>query len=151
VVNPSPPVWLLSGVTANNPLPLTTSMEERERCYSFVLFRHLKIGCNKIKNILLLSTFIPLRGVGTACFYHVVIKIRHLFYDQSPAWRQPSLKLEWMLTTVNAAGTNSLTCLPKHGGARCNKFWSPIQWLTSMNVLSFHDQTLSARSSSSLS
>jgi pimeloyl-ACP methyl ester carboxylesterase len=25
------------------------------------------------------------------------------------------LKLEWVLTTVNAAGTNSLTCLPKHG------------------------------------
>jgi hypothetical protein len=31
-----------------------------------------------------------------------------------------SLKLEWMLMTVNAAGTNSLTCLPKHGGARDN-------------------------------
>jgi hypothetical protein len=37
-----------------------------------------------------------------------------------------------MLTTANAAGTNSLTCLPKHGRARDNKFWSPIQWLTSM-------------------
>jgi hypothetical protein len=28
----------------------------------------------------------------------------------------------WMLTTANAAETNDLTCLPKHGGARDNKF-----------------------------
>jgi hypothetical protein len=28
----------------------------------------------------------------------------------------------WVLTTANAAGTNGLTCLPKHGGARNNKF-----------------------------
>jgi hypothetical protein len=28
----------------------------------------------------------------------------------------------WALTTANAAGTNGLTCLPKHGGARDNKF-----------------------------
>ncbi|RVE40326.1 hypothetical protein evm_015024, partial [Chilo suppressalis] len=28
----------------------------------------------------------------------------------------------WMLTTANAAGTNSLTCHPKHGGARDSKF-----------------------------
>jgi hypothetical protein len=27
-----------------------------------------------------------------------------------------------MLTTANAAGTNGLMCLPKHGGARDNKF-----------------------------
>jgi hypothetical protein len=32
----------------------------------------------------------------------------------------------WVLTTANAAGTNGLTCLPKHGGSRDNKFWSPI-------------------------
>jgi hypothetical protein len=36
------------------------------------------------------------------------------------------LKLEWVLTTANAAGTNGLTCLPKHGEARDNKLWSPI-------------------------
>jgi hypothetical protein len=35
-----------------------------------------------------------------------------------------------VLTTANAVGTNSLTCLPKHGGAWDNKFWSPMQWLT---------------------
>jgi hypothetical protein len=28
----------------------------------------------------------------------------------------------WVLTTANATGTNVLTCLPKHGGARDNKF-----------------------------
>jgi hypothetical protein len=27
-----------------------------------------------------------------------------------------------VLTTANAAGTNGLTCLPKHGGNRDNKF-----------------------------
>jgi hypothetical protein len=32
------------------------------------------------------------------------------------------LKLEWMLSTANATGTNGLTCLPKHGKARDNKF-----------------------------
>jgi hypothetical protein len=31
-----------------------------------------------------------------------------------------------VLTIANATGTNGLTCLPKHGGARDNKFWSPI-------------------------
>jgi hypothetical protein len=29
-------------------------------------------------------------------------------------------------TTANATGTNGLTCLPKHVGARDNKFWLPI-------------------------
>jgi hypothetical protein len=28
----------------------------------------------------------------------------------------------WVLTTANAAGTNGLACLPKHGEARENKF-----------------------------
>jgi hypothetical protein len=31
------------------------------------------------------------------------------FYDRPPAWRQSSLKLEWMLTTANAAGINRST------------------------------------------
>jgi hypothetical protein len=30
------------------------------------------------------------------------------------------LKLEWVLTIAKATGTNGLTCLPKHGGARDN-------------------------------
>jgi hypothetical protein len=29
-----------------------------------------------------------------------------------------------MLTTANAAETNALTCLPKHGGAPYNKFFA---------------------------
>jgi hypothetical protein len=33
-------------------------------------------------------------------FYHVVIKVRQLFYDQPPDWRQPSLKLESALATA---------------------------------------------------
>ncbi|RVE49261.1 hypothetical protein evm_006055 [Chilo suppressalis] len=28
----------------------------------------------------------------------------------------------WVLTTADAAGTNGLTCLPKHGGAHVIKF-----------------------------
>jgi hypothetical protein len=62
------------------------------------------------------------------------------------------LKLEWLLTIANATGTNGLTCLPKHGGARDNKFWSPILWLAIETVLSFRDRTpsaLTARPSSS--
>ncbi|RVE46097.1 hypothetical protein evm_009261 [Chilo suppressalis] len=31
----------------------------------------------------------------------------------------------WVLTTADAAGTNGLTCLPKHGGARDSKCLSP--------------------------
>jgi hypothetical protein len=40
--------------------------------------------------------------------------------DYNPP-REPSAGW-WVLTTANAAGTNGLTCLPKHGGARDNKF-----------------------------
>jgi hypothetical protein len=40
--------------------------------------------------------------------------------------RRPSASW-WVLTTVNTAGTNGSTCLPKHGGARDNKF-SHVYW-----------------------
>jgi hypothetical protein len=75
----------------------------------------------------LFLTLIPLSGVGTTCFHHVVIKIRHLFFTigRLPDVN-PSLKLKWVLMTANATGTNGLTCLPNHGGARDNKFWSRI-------------------------
>jgi hypothetical protein len=69
--------------------------------------------------------------VGTTCFHHVMIKIRHLLLRPA-ACLQPFSKLKWILTTVNAAGTR-LTCLSKHGGAWDNKFWSSIQWPTSTN------------------
>jgi hypothetical protein len=62
---------------------------------------HMQAGAYQTRGKSLLPTLIPLSGVG-ACFHFVVIKIRQL-YD--------SLKLEWMLTTANAAGTNGLTCL----------------------------------------
>ncbi|RVE41113.1 hypothetical protein evm_014238 [Chilo suppressalis] len=40
--------------------------------------------------------------------------------------RRPSA--DWrVLTTADAAGTNFLTCLSKHGGTRDRNFWSPIQ------------------------
>jgi hypothetical protein len=35
--------------------------------------------------------------------------------------REPSAGW-WVLTTANAAGTNGLTCLQKHGGAQDNHF-----------------------------
>jgi hypothetical protein len=33
-------------------------------------------------------------------------KFGNYFSDRPPAWLQPSLKLEWMLTTANAANPN---------------------------------------------
>jgi hypothetical protein len=85
--------------------------------------------------ILLFPTLNPLSGVGTTCFSSCCDKdSAFVFYDRPPVWRQPSLKLELMLTTANVAGTNSLTCLPNHGGVWDNKFWPPIQWLTSTNA-----------------
>jgi hypothetical protein len=41
----------------------------------------------------------------------------------------------WVLTTANAAGTNGLTCLPKHEGVRDNKF------LVTHPLLNFRDRT----------
>jgi hypothetical protein len=50
-----------------------------------------------------------------------------------------------VLTTANAAGTNGLTCLPKHGGARHNNFFGhPFQDWPLRPVLSFRDRTPSA-------
>jgi hypothetical protein len=52
--------------------------------------------------LLLLPTLTPLSRVSTTCFSSCCVKIRQLFYDRPPVWRQPSLKLEWVLTTANA-------------------------------------------------
>jgi hypothetical protein len=69
---------------------------------------------------------IPLSGVGTTCFHHVMIKIRQLFLR--PAACLTSTLLETgVATNANAAKTNGLICLPKHGGAGDNKFWSPTR------------------------
>jgi hypothetical protein len=53
----------------------------------------------------------------------------------------------WVLTSANAAGTNGLTCHPKHGGARENKFLGThpmTDWWLTDKLLSFHDRRLSA-------
>jgi hypothetical protein len=61
----------------------------------------------------------PLSGVDT-CYSSCCDKdSAFIFYDR-PAWRQPSLGMEWVLTTANAARTNTLTCHPKHGRTRDN-------------------------------
>jgi hypothetical protein len=46
--------------------------------------------------------------------FHHVIKIRQLFLRPAACLASTISELEWVLTTANAAGTNSLTCLPKH-------------------------------------
>jgi hypothetical protein len=79
---------------------------------------------HKNDNLLLLPTLTPLSGVGTTCISSCSDKDSAIIF--TPACRQPSLKLECVLTTANAAGTNDLMCLPKHGGARDSKYWSPI-------------------------
>jgi hypothetical protein len=78
-------------------------MEERERCYSFILSR-----------------------TPHDVFHHVVIKIRQLFLQLAACLTSTLLENGVIqLTTENATGTNGLTCLSKHGGARDNKVWSP--------------------------
>jgi hypothetical protein len=62
-------------------------------------------------------------GTGHPCGLH----IRRTGHNPP---RGPSV-VWWMLTTANAAGTNGLTCLPKHELEIIN-FWSPIQWLTNV-------------------
>jgi hypothetical protein len=77
--------------------------------------------------VFLSPTLIPLSGVGATCFSSCCDKDSAIIFttgrlpDVNPSW-----KLEWVLTIANETGTNGLTCLPKHGGARDNKFWSPI-------------------------
>jgi hypothetical protein len=68
------------------------------------------------------STLITISVVETTCFHHVVIKIRQLFLRPAACLTSTLLELERVLTTANAARANDLTCLPKHGGARDNKF-----------------------------
>jgi hypothetical protein len=91
---------------------------------TWVCFSLIGYVPNTLYNMhLYLSTLIPLSGVGTTCFSSCCDKdSAFIFTYRPPAWRQPSLKLEWIITTTNGAGISSLTCFPKHGGARDNKF-----------------------------
>jgi hypothetical protein len=75
------------------------------------------------------------RGKSVLCFnhyHHQPINVGHCWgtglpYGLHIRWmvhnppRGPSAGW-WVLTNANTAGTNGLTCLPKHGGARGNKF-----------------------------
>jgi hypothetical protein len=76
------------------------------------------LKCNTEYNLLFL-TLIPLSGVDTTSFSLCCDKDSATIFttgrlpDVNPPWRNE--KLEWMLTTADAAGTNSLTCRPKHG------------------------------------
>jgi hypothetical protein len=71
----------------------------------------------------------------------------HFFYDWLPARRLPSLKLEWMLTTANAAGTNSLMCLRKYSSEELEitNFGHSDDWRL-RTLLTFHVRTPSALS-----
>jgi hypothetical protein len=94
----------ISGVSAINPLVTFFNIHGGKREVLFFYFTTFMEGRVSVlissiptttqNKILLFLTLIPLIGVGTTCFYHFVIKIRQVFYDQPPAWRQPSLKLE---------------------------------------------------------
>jgi hypothetical protein len=67
----------------------------------------------------LLSSSYPfpsLSKVGTTCFSSCCDKDSAIIFATGRLQRQPPLKLQWVLTTANAAGTNGLTCIPKHGG-----------------------------------
>jgi hypothetical protein len=65
-------------------------------------------------------TFPTLSWVGTTCFSSCCDKIRQLFLQTAACLT--STLIETGVTTTNATGSNALTCLPKHGGARDNKF-----------------------------
>jgi hypothetical protein len=110
-----------------------TSMEERETCYSFILSR------TPHETFIYFSSFfqtfkknlsvVALRIVSSSSSAYLCpncwdtdlpygLHIRRTGHN--PPCR-PSADW-WVLTTVNAAGTNGLTCLSKNGGARNNKF-----------------------------
>jgi hypothetical protein len=56
----------------------------------------------------------------------------------------------WVLMPTNASGTISLTCLPKHGGARYNSFGHPSNdWPTLLNFRDFRSAPTAGPLSSS--
>jgi hypothetical protein len=77
-------------------------------------------------------TLMPLSGVGTTCFSSCCDKDSETIFTTD---RLPDVNLPWNWSILFKLPTNnSLTCLPKHGGAQNNKFWSLIRWLTTTNV-----------------
>jgi hypothetical protein len=70
----------------------------------------------------LFPTLNPLSGVGTTCFHHVVIKIRHLFLQPATCLTSTLLETGVGANDCKCSRDQQITCLPKHGGARDNKF-----------------------------
>jgi hypothetical protein len=123
-------------------------MEERERCYSFILSRTPHGTYNNIEELKAIwfhhhhqpinvptvgaQAFLMDYGTYPTTLTHTLC----LLCSQDQQWynpyglptrrtghnppREPSADW-WVLTTANAAGNNGLTCLPKHGGARGDK------------------------------
>jgi hypothetical protein len=92
-----------------------------------------------------INSFFPLialSGVGTTCFYHVVKRYSHLFYDRPPALRQLSLGMQRVATTANAAETNGLTCLPSTEGLETINFGHPSDDWPLPTFLNFGGRTL---------
>jgi hypothetical protein len=116
-----------------------------EKYHSYNFFYYIKVRSTERRAMNFGLFYLPLSykvGPVQHVFYHVAIKIRQLFLHQ-PDSAIIFLNFEWVLTTANASGTNSLTCLPKHGGARDNKFWPSHDWVL-RTLLSFRNHTPSA-------
>jgi hypothetical protein len=72
-------------------------------------------GINSNEIIIIISLWIsPLLGTGLAYGLHIKRTGHNPPHGPNAGW--------WVLTTTTAAGTNGLTCLPKHGGAQDNTF-----------------------------
>jgi hypothetical protein len=98
------------------------TLQERSVMYSSVLILLLSspISSEAKQERTSFSYPYPTKWGRYNMFFIIMIKIRQLL---RPATCLTSTLLETrMLTTANAAGTNGLTCLPKHGIARDNKF-----------------------------
>jgi hypothetical protein len=67
-------------------------------------------------------SYTTLSGIGTKCFSSCCDKDSATIFRSAAYLTLTLLKLEWVLSTANAAGTNGLTFLPKHGGVRDDKF-----------------------------
>jgi hypothetical protein len=80
--------------------------------YSITIYPYFQHDILFLFPTLILSLTLFLSGVGTACFHHVVTKIRHLFLRSAVC----------LTSSLFETGVK----LRKHGGARVNKFWSPF-------------------------
>jgi hypothetical protein len=82
-----------------------------------ILTRLISVASNfvKIKGVIIISLLMsPLQGTGLPYGLHTKRTGHNPPRGPCAGW--------WVLTTANAAGRKFLTCLPKNGGARDNKF-----------------------------